>query len=127
MRPQMVTGSSNESSVFCWVRVSFFSTACPYCMASIPEYREAVTTRCDQTFLFVVFDREGPDLEEWWSVNAWGPEEPCATVRVANLGLRMSDLGVMATPTHVVLGEGTRVEEVNVGQIRSGDSWLGGD
>jgi len=106
--------------------ITYFSTSCVYCMASIPAYRKLAQERCDLTMVFAVADLGGEDLISWWAANAWSLEssEICARVTIGRLPDGLVGAGVNATPTHVLVSPERRVVHSEVGALMGVPDWL---
>ena len=106
----------------------FFSTGCPFCLASLPVYRRIAQTRCDVRMVFAVYDRGGSDLEDWWDVNAWGRDDPVCSEYVLGRVVEGADaFGVAGTPSHFLVAPSGEVVELSVGMMKEVPEWLSGD
>lgn len=103
--------------------IVFFNTGCVYCRESLPTYREVALQECSLRIAFVVLDRRGEDLRDWWSTNAWDPEEGCGEVLVGSPGKGIDEYGVRMTPTHVLVEDAVVVEQ-HVGALSAVPGWL---
>ena len=104
--------------------VVFFSTECIHCLRSLEVYRRIASTRCGLEVAFVVLDRTGPDLLEWWSQNTWDPSKVCAQVVVGTPAQGAAEFRVVPTPTHLLINEG-KIQQVDVGALTQVPDWLG--
>lgn len=107
--------------------IVFFSPSCPYCVASVPVYKEIAETRCDMELSIVANDVSSAEISEWWSERAWplmrdGPV--CADVKVGAPVSPTGLFGIKATPTHFLVDENGRVLHVDTGVLVGVPDWL---
>lgn len=103
--------------------VTFFSTSCVYCRASLPIYRKIAAERCDLTMSFVAYDREGED-SGWWEQNAWESSASCADVRVGSAGSSLASFDIKGTPTHLWIGPDGALLHAESGALTAMPAWL---
>lgn len=104
--------------------VVFFSTGCPYCIASLPVLREIARERCDLavTIVFLDVDVSGREMGEWWTTN--GLADACGPIRFGSLGNLPKTFGVTATPTFFLLSEDRRIVHRALGVLTEFPEWL---
>lgn len=103
--------------------IVFFNTGCVHCRESLPTYREVALQECGLRIAIVVLDRQGEGLHDWWSQNGWDPEEVCADVLVGSPRNGISEWGVRATPTNVLVDRGVVVER-HMGAVTGIPEWI---
>lgn len=101
--------------------IVFFSTACEWCMKSLPTYREVATQDCSLDVILAVIDVEGEALRAWEEENL-DTLAPCGSLTVGSVS-RPFKYDVPATPTHYLIRGGAIVEK-QVGAMLRVPGWL---
>lgn len=103
--------------------IVFFSTACIYCLESLPVYEEVARSVCDLRIVFAVLDRRADELRSWWLASSWDPGDECAEVLVGSPSAGFNGYGIRGTPTHILVEDG-KVLNQEAGALRKFPEWL---
>lgn len=107
--------------------ISFFSTTCEWCLASLDTYASMVASDCTLSLAVAVLDKEGEALSKWWEEEPGkalvsAGQQGCGGLLIGSAE-RPIPLELNRTPTHYYIVDNV-IDTVVVGGLMEVPSWV---
>lgn len=103
--------------------IVFFSSACPFCVQSLPVYR-SVSELCQPSLILAFTDLKGAELGAWWEEYGRGFSEESKSMSIGSVLGPLSLYQLRGTPTHYLIGTDGRVKHHMEGALTEIPAWL---